>query len=145
MQLRGKPEPGIPGTLQVDLPFRNILPIIKNAAAHIGIDSSFMHAAAVFKKPQLIFWGGTHVDSFGYKYEGATNIYNQNGMHGRPYFAVHDRCALYPYKDKKEGLEFDYSNREIEKHINKFIDFIKNKQGGKNVEDNKGNLKKNVL
>lgn len=137
LQLRGKVEPGIPGTLQVDLPFRNILPIIKNAVAHIGIDSSFMHAVAVFKKPQLIFWGGTHVDSFGYKYDRVNNVCNKHGMHGRPYFAVHDRLALYPYKDGNDGFEFDYTDRELEKHITQFTDSIKNIQGGKNVENNK--------
>jgi len=125
LQLRGPNEVPIPGTLQLQLPFRNIIPIIKHSIGHVGIDSCGMHAAAVFKKPQLIFWGGTHVDNVGYDYEGVFNIFNENSMHCRPRLQVHDQAAIFPYKDKKEGFEFDYSDSEIEKHINKFIEHIK--------------------
>lgn len=145
LQLRNMVEPQILGTLQIDLPFRNIMPVVKHAAAHVGIDSLWMHVAGCFKKPMLTFWGGTHKDNFGYNHKGSFHAFTKNAMHGRPYFAVHDRCALYPYKDKREGFEFDFSMRDIEKHITQFIDFLKNKEGGKNVENNKGNPKKDVL
>lgn len=124
LQLRGKEEPIIPNTLQLGLPFRNMLPIIKNAVAHIGIDSSFMHAAAIWKKPQLIFWGSTHLDNFGYKYKGMFNSYTEKGMHGRPYFNAHDRAALYPFKHKNQGSEFDYSSKEIEAKIDELTTFL---------------------
>lgn len=131
LQIRGPSEAPMPGTLQLQLPFRNILPIIKHAVGHIGIDSSGMHAAATFKKPMLIYWGGTHVDNLGYKYEGSFSVFNESAMHCRPHLQIHDQEAIFPYKDKKEGFEFDYSDTEIENHVNKFIDFINGKKDKK--------------
>jgi len=142
LQLRTKVEPVIPGCHQLEQPFRNIMPIVKHAVAHVGIDSSWMHVAGCFKKPMLTFWGGTHKDSFGYFHEGSFHAYTKDAMHGRPYFAVHDRCAMYPYKDKREGFEMDYTDREIEQHVQRLLDFLNNKvnkgkipkkDGGKNV------------
>jgi len=135
LQIRGPTEPPIPGTLQLQVPFRNILPILKYSVGHVGIDSSGMHGAAIFKKPQLIFWGGTHVDNLGYKYDGVFNVWKKCGMHCRPHLQVHDQEGLFPYKDKMEGFEFDYTDREIENHLNKFLEFldtkkILNKTGG---------------
>lgn len=127
LQLRTKVEPEIPGCLQLDQQFRNIIPIVKNAVAHIGIDSSWMHVAGCFKRPMLTFWGGTHKDSFGYFHEGSFHAFTKNAMHGRPYFAVHDREGLFPFKDKREGLEMDYTDREIEKHVQELLDFLGNK------------------
>lgn len=127
LQLRSKPEPPIPNTLQVDMPFRNVMPIVKHAVAHIGIDSSWMHVAGTFKKPMLTFWGGTHKDNLGYNHEGSFHAFTKDAMHGRPYFAVHDREAMFPYKDKKEGFEMDFTDREIEQHVQKLLDFLDNK------------------
>ena len=125
LQLRGPSEPPIPGTLQLQLPFRNIFPIIQHAVGHVGIDSSGMHAAGAFKKPMLIFWGGTHKDNLGYEYPGVLNVFNEQGMHCRPRLQVHDQAAMFPYKDKKEGFEFDYTDEEIEKYVSKFLEDIK--------------------
>ena len=130
LQIRTESEPIIPGTIQMQMPFRNLLPISKYSAGHVGIDSAMMHGAAVFNKPQLIFWGQTDKNNLGYDYEGVFNISNEYGMHSRPNIQLPDRNALFPYKDKNEGLEFNYSDVEIEKHINKFIDYIK-LNGGK--------------
>jgi len=127
LQLRNKVEPQIPGTLQLEMPFRNIIPIVKHAVAHVGIDSSWMHVAGCFDKPMLTFWGGTHKDSFGYNHKGSFHAYTENAMHGRPYFAIHDREAMYPYKDKREGLEMDFTDREVEQHVQKLLDFLNNK------------------
>ena len=127
LQLRTKVEPPIPGCLQLELPFRNLIPIVKNAVGHVGIDSSWMHVAGCFKKPMMTFWGGTHKDSFGYFHEDSINVASANAMHGRPYFAVHDIAGMYPYKDKREGLEFDLSDREIEKYLDKFVTLINSK------------------
>jgi len=127
LQLRNKVEPQIPGTLQVDTSFRNIIPLVKHAVAHVGIDSSWMHVAGCFKKPMLTFWGGTHKDSFGYFHEGSFNAFTKSAMHGRPYFSVHDREAMYPYKSDKEGFEMDYTEKEVEDQINKLITYLNNK------------------
>jgi hypothetical protein len=141
LQLRSKVEPIIPGCLQLDLPFRNIIPIVKNAVAHVGIDSSWMHVAGCFKKPMLTFWGGTHKDSFGYFHEGSFHAHTINAMHGRPYFAVHDISAMYPYKTKEDGFEFDYSEREIELHVQKLIDHLKGKVNKEATPQNNGGEK----
>ena len=125
LQIRGQSEMPIQNTLQLNLPFRNLLPISKHSVAHIGIDSAMMHGAAIFEKPQLIFWAQTHKDNLGYKYEGFFNAYNKNGMHCRPHVQLPDRKGAFPYKDKKEGLEFEYTDAELNKHINKFIEYIK--------------------
>ncbi len=124
LQLRGKEESIIPNTLKLELPFRNMLPIIKHSVAHVGIDSSFMHAASIWNKPQLIFWGGTHLDNFGYKYKGMFNSYTKTGMHGRPNFNAHDREAQYPFKHKNQGSEFDYSSKEIETKIDQLTNYL---------------------
>ena len=89
-----------------------------------------MHASAVFKKPMLIFWGQTHVDNLGYTYDGVNNIWRDGGMHCRPHIQLVDNEGVFPTKDKFEGFEFDYSDGELEQHITKFLDSIK--QGGKN-------------
>ena len=128
LQIRGKTEPIIPGVLQIELPFRNLLPILKHSKGHIGIDSSGMHAAAIFKKPQLIFWGGTHKDNLGYIYEGFIDVISERAMHGRPVLQVHDRAGLFPYKNKNDGLEFEYSEKYLNEQIDKFIGVIKNEK-----------------
>jgi len=124
LQIRSQTEPIIPGTIQLKVPFRNLLPISKYSIAHIGIDSAMMHGAAVFKKPMLIFWGGTHVDNLGYFYDGVFNIHTKHGMHCRPHLNVHDHMGIFPYKDKSEGFEFDYSDGELNDYLNKFFDHI---------------------
>ena len=121
LQIRGAGERPIPDTLQLNLPFRNFLPIIKHAVAHIGIDSSAMHGAAIFKKPQLIFWGSTHKDNLGYFYPGVTNISNKFGMHCRPFLQVNDMAGCFPFKDKNTGKEFNYSDEEITKIVDNFL------------------------
>jgi len=140
LQIRGPSEAPIPNTLQIQLPFRNLLPIIKNSVGHVGIDSSGMHAAAVFKKPQLIFWGHTHKDNLGYKYDGFFDCFNEHGMHCRPHCQLPDRTGLFPYKDKKEGFEFDYTDKQIEEYVNKFVDFINKKNGGNDDKDVKKDI-----
>lgn len=126
LQLKGPTERPLPNTLQLQLPFRNIMPIIKNATAHIGIDSSFMHAAATFEKPQLIFWGQTHKDNFGYKYNGFQSVWREKGMHSRPHVGMPDNKGLYQYESKNRGFEWDYSEKEIENYVNKFLEGICN-------------------
>jgi hypothetical protein len=121
LQIRGMGERPIPDTLQLNLPFRNFLPIVKYAKGHIGIDSSVMHGAAIFKKPQLIFWGSTHKDNLGYNYKGVINSFNKFGMHCRPYLQVNDSAGCFPYKDKNQGKEFDYSDEEIIKIVDNFL------------------------
>lgn len=127
LQIRGPSERPL-NTLQLQLPFRNLLPISKYSVGHIGIDSSMMHGAAIFKKPQLIFWGQTHKDNLGYKYDGFFNAYNKHGMHCRPHIQIPDTHAIFPYRDAGDGFEFEYSDKEIEDYVSKFIEFIqKNK------------------
>ena len=83
LQIRSQGERALPDTIQLNMPFRNLLPICKYSVGHVGIDSSMMHGAAAFKKPQLIFWGNTHKDNLGYDYNGVFNISNKYGMHCR--------------------------------------------------------------
>lgn len=127
LQLRTKEEPQIPGCLQLEQSFRDLMPIMKSATAHIGIDSSWMHVAGCFKKPMLTFWGGTHKDSFGYNHKGSFHAYTKDSMHGRPYFAVHDRAAMYPYKSASEGLEMNYTDKEVETYVKELLTYINNK------------------
>ncbi len=130
LQIRSESEPIIPGTIQIQLPFRNLLPIMKHSVGHVGMDSAGMHGAAIFKKPQLIFWGQTHKDNLGYNYEGFFDAYNQYGMHYRPQIQMPDQAGAFPFKDKNEGLEFNYSDKELEDYITKFVNYL-NKSGGK--------------
>jgi ADP-heptose:LPS heptosyltransferase len=124
LQIRGQGERPIPDTLQLNIPFRNLLPIVKYAKGHVGIDSSMMHGAAIFKKPQLIFWGSTHKDNLGYT-ENVTNISNKYGMHCRPYLQVDDLAGCFPFRDKNQGKEFDYSAEELAKIIDNFVTNLK--------------------
>jgi len=124
VQIRSPNERPIPNTIQLNLPFRNILPISKYSLGHVGIDSSMMHTSAIFKKPQLIFWGQTHKDNLGYEGVGLFNVYNKYGMHTRPHIQMPDRNALFPFKDKNEGREFEYTEQEIQSNVNKFVEFI---------------------
>ena len=124
LQLRGPTERPLPGTLQLQMPFRNMLPVIKNAVAHIGIDSSFMHAAAAWEKPQLIFWGQTHKDNFGYPYKKFMSVWREKGMHCRPHVGMPDNKGLYQYESKNRGFEMDYTDKEIENHIDKFLEML---------------------
>ncbi|HEY0090415.1 MAG TPA: hypothetical protein VGB37_16315 [Candidatus Lokiarchaeia archaeon] len=133
LQIRGPSEPMIPNTLQLNLPFRNLLPISKYSLGHIGIDSCFMHTAACFKKPQLIFWGNTHKDNLGYEGEGIFNAYNKYCMKCRPHIQLPDREGLFPFKDKNENLFFKYTDGEIEKYVSQFINFIRLKLGEKSI------------
>ena len=125
LQIRGPTEPVIPNTLQLGIPFRNLLPIVKYSLGHVGIDSSMMHGAAAMKKPQLIFWGGTHKDNLGYEGEGIFNVSNKYGMHCRPHIQLPDREAMFPYKDKNDGKEFEYTDEEIEKNVMSFVNYLK--------------------
>ena len=121
LQIKGPTEMPLQNTIQLELPFRNILPIIKHSKGHIGIDSSGMHASAVFKKPMLIFWGQTHKDNLGYNYDEVINAYNEFGMHCRPNIQMPDRGAVYPIKNKNEGFEFNYDDSELGKYIEEFL------------------------
>lgn len=125
LQLRGPTERPLPGTLQLQLPFRNLLPIIKNAVGHIGIDSSFMHATAVWDKPQLIFWGQTHKDNFAYPYKKFMSVYREKGMHCRPHVGMPDNRGMYQYESENKGFEMDYTDKEIEQYIDKFLETLK--------------------
>lgn len=125
VQIRSQVERPIPGTIQLNVPFRDLIPISKYSLGHVGIDSSMMHAAAAVKKPQLIFWGGTHKDNFGYGGNAVFNISNKAGMHCRPHLQLPDRTAIFPFKDENDGKEFEYTNEELEKHVKDFIGFIK--------------------
>ena len=73
VQIRSQNEHQIPGTLQLNLPFRNIIALASEIKGHIGIDSSMMHAVGIFKKPMMIFWSQTNVDNMGYKYDKVLN------------------------------------------------------------------------
>ena len=125
LQIRTPSEPILPNTIQLNLPFRNLLPISKFALGNIGIDSSMMHTAACFKKPQLIFWGNTHKDNLGYEGDGIFNIYKECGMKCRPHCQLMDNESIFPYKDKDEDKLFDYTDEEIEEYVMKFVNFIK--------------------
>ena len=127
LQIRNENEPVIPGTIQIKLPFRNLLAISKYSKGHVGIDSSMMHGSAVFEKPQLIFWGQTDKNNLGYDHPGVFNISNEYGMHSRPKVQMPDRKGLFPYKDQGDGLEFEYSDVELNKNINLFSDHLDKK------------------
>ena len=131
VQARSQSERPIPGTIQINVPFRNFIPISKYSLGHVGIDSSMMHVAATLKKPQLIFWGGTHKDNLGYGGKGVFNVANKFSMHCRPHLQLPDRKGVFPFKDENEGKEFEYTNEELEKYLKEFIDFIKGGIDGK--------------
>lgn len=128
MQIRNQNEPIIPGTLQINLPFRNIIALASEIKGHIGIDSAMMHAVAVFKKPMMTFWSQTHVDNLGYKYEKSLNKFKKGSMQYRPAITMPDREGVFPYRDRSDAFAWDYSNKEIIKYINEFDDLIKNKK-----------------
>jgi len=125
VQARSQSERPIPGTIQINVPFRNFIPISKYSLGHVGIDSSMMHVAATLKKPQLIFWGGTHKDNLGYGGKGVFNVANKFSMHCRPHLQLPDRSGVFPFRNENEGKEFEYTNEELEKYLKEFIDFIK--------------------
>lgn len=127
LQIRSQTEPIIPNTLQLNIPFRNLIPILKHSLGHVGIDSSMMHAAALVKKPQLIFWGGTHKDNVGYEGDGVFNVFNKYSMHCRPHIQLPDREGMFPYIDKNDNLAFKYTDEEIEKNVMNFINYLKTK------------------
>jgi ADP-heptose:LPS heptosyltransferase len=128
LQIRNNNEKILPGTIQLNnIPFRNLISIANHVQAHIGIDSSFMHATALFKKPQLIFWSQTHKDNIGYDYKGVINSYCKNGMHCRPHNSINDRAGVFPFKDNNTGLEWNYEDIEISKMINDLTKNIPNR------------------
>jgi len=129
IQIRNQNEPIIPGTGQVNMPFRNVIALASEIKGHIGIDSAMMHAAAVFKKPMMTFWSQTHVDNLGYKHKKSLNKHREGSMQYRPAIAMADREGLFPYRDKGDAFAWDYPNKEIIKYINEFDDLIKNKNG----------------
>ena len=131
VQARSQTERPIPGTMQLNLPFRNWIPISKYSLGHVGIDSSMMHVAATMKKPQLIFWGGTHKDNLGYGGNGVFNVSSKESMHCRPHIQLPDREGVFPFRDKNDGKEFNYTNEELEKYVSEFINFIKGGMNGK--------------
>lgn len=125
VQVRGPADQAIPGTTQLQMPFRNFMSLGIHAKGHIGIDSSFMHAMAAFERPQLIFWGQTHVDNLGYKYPKVLNIWKSGAMKFMPQVSMPDRNAIYPRVDLHKADYWAYSDEEIEKYIDNFLEMTK--------------------
>ena len=107
LQVRGPSEPQLANTLQLQGRFRNMMALSSQSAGHVGIDSSMMHSAAVFKKPMLGFWSQTHADNLGYNYPGVYNKRREGAMYGRPAVSMPDNANVLPYRAPNEpgGLE----------------------------------------
>lgn len=145
LQVRQMNEPQIPGTLQMNMPFRNWMALSSYIVGHVGIDSSFMHSAAVFEKPMLIFWSQTHKDSIGYNYDKVINAFKKGSMKYRPQIAMPDRAAMFPYRDKSESTSWNYTSEQISNYMEDFLNKVDNKKfkkGDKNVKKNTKNNSK---
>lgn len=121
LQVRSATEPELPRTIQLQARFRGFISIASQAVGHIGIDSSMMHATAVFKKPMLIFWSQTHVDNLGYTYPGVVNKWREGAMYGRPAIAMPDNAGTLPYRSQKEIEAWNYSRDEVIRAVEDFV------------------------
>lgn len=121
MQLRRPNDPAIPGATQLEMPIRNFISLGIHCKFHIGIDGCFMHAMAAFEKPQLIFWGNTHLDNLGYKYQGMINSFKTGSMSCNPHVSMPDRNAIYPHVDQDKESYWVYTDSELEALIGKMI------------------------
>jgi hypothetical protein len=83
LQLRLKEQRMLENTVQVDLPLRPIMALIKYSAARLFIDSFAQHTAASFNLPSTVCWIGTSSKVFGYE------------MHKN----IQTSCDLEKYKD----------------------------------------------
>ncbi len=128
LQVRQTNEPIVPNTMQMQMPFRNWIALSSYVAGHVGIDSSFMHSAAVFKKPMLIFWSQTHVDSIGYHYDKVVNVHKEGSMKYRPQVGMPDRAGVFPYRDKSEAISWNYTSKEISDCMDNFFEIINGKK-----------------
>jgi hypothetical protein len=121
---QGEPQIPLPQVIRFNLPFRRMACLSPVIAGHIGIDSSMMHASAVFKTPQLIFFEQTHKDNLGYDYEGFFHVSKPEGMYCRPHVALPDNGGIYPYRDPKELKAAEWTNEEIQKSLDEFLHYV---------------------
>jgi hypothetical protein len=128
LQICQKTEPKIEGCIHLDMPFRKYVALIPHIKAHIGIDSSFMHACGAFKTPQLVFWGQTHVDNLGYQYPGTFNKWKKGAMECRPHVAMPDNAATmtYPANDKA----MDWTVEEVTPMVEELLKYLQENSSG---------------
>jgi hypothetical protein len=117
-------EPKLKGAITFNLPFRRFACLAPIIAGHIGIDSSMMHACSAFKTPQMIFWGQTHKDNLGYKYNGFFDKHKKDAMYCRPHCAMPDNGGVYSYKDSKEAKAMDWKPEEIKEAVEEFVEWV---------------------
>jgi hypothetical protein len=139
LQVAQQNEPAIPGALRMNLPFRRYICMIPQIVGHIGIDSSMMHGVATYKVPQLIFFGQTHKDNLGYKYDGFFAKHKKNAMYCRPHVGVPDNGGIYPYRDPAERTAMNWSLSELDKAVDEFIEYC-----GPRVQKLYPNLRMNI-
>ena len=124
IQVAQQHEPGLQGVQRFNLPFRRFMAMCPNIAGHIGIDSSMMHACGAFKTPQLIFFGQTHPDNLGYKYEGSFIKMKPKGGYYRPRPGMPDNAGIYPYRHKDEEVAMDWKPDEVATAVEEFIEWV---------------------
>ena len=109
-----------------NLPFRKYMALVPFISGHIGIDSAMMHAVAAFKKPSLIFWNNTNVDTLGYPY--MTNINRDKcptPMCSRPHVGMPDTVPEGGWQCPHNLICQQWSEEEIEKQVTEFLNKLK--------------------
>ena len=124
IQVAQQQEHGLQGVLRFNLPFRRFIAMCPSIAGHIGIDSSMMHACNVFKTPQLIFFGQTHPDNLGYKYDGCFNKIKPEGGYYRPRPGLPDNGGLYPYRHPNEKEAMNWEQDEVTTAVEEFLEWV---------------------
>jgi hypothetical protein len=114
-------DPALQGVIRYTLPFRRFIALCPVIAGHIGIDSSYMHACAAFKAPQLIFFEQTKPSNLGYFYEGAFNVIKPEGGYYRPRPSIPDNAGIYPFRHENEDKAKDWKQEEVIKEVEKFV------------------------
>jgi len=102
IQLRGKEQDEIPGTIQVDYPLRIIMGMIKHAHKRLFIDSFAQHAAAAMGVESTVLWCGSSSNVFGYEsnknIQAKLNLSNYKDIDAIftefPIEAMHHQCPV---------------------------------------------------
>lgn len=127
IQIRLPQETELKGVYSFNVPFRNQLCLLPYTAGHVGIDSSFMHAAAATKKPALIFWQATNVNNLGYPWmKNVINTKCPTPMCGRPHLGhLNDIVPGSPWTCPYNMACNSWDEALIIKSIDEFIEELK--------------------
>lgn len=119
--VRQQNEPGLQNTITFNVRFRQFIALSEQSKGHIGIDSSMLHAAAVWKKPQIIFWSQTFPENLGYTYPGAINVFKKISGHPAS-FSLPDQAGTLMNRDLEAEKEaWNYTDDELSKLLTDFL------------------------